>query len=419
MFSSASNAAVDSPPWLARVRRSLHRGPWLFSPTVDLVAFLGSACLSLLLLVFGGWRGWLHADSPEWTWVTCILAVDVAHVWSTAFRAYFEPVEWQRRPGLLLSVPAASAFLGWALYSQGSDLFWRCLAYLAVWHFLRQQQGWIAWYRRKGNEPLGWELWLDRAAVYAAMLYPLIHWHSHLPRNFSWFVAGDFAGLPAIVERIAWPIYVLLLAAYVGKASRDWVRGEPKIGKDVVLFTTAVCWYLGIVTFNSDYAFSVTNVLIHGIPYLVLIVWYRVQLRDEHPHGTDALESPRTANAQTADRELSSRQGEPQEGGDLIVTDDDIDREVLKGASSRESIGAARSWWRAVFLILATVWLAAYLEELLWDRFVWHDRSWLFGESVEGDMWAWLTPLLAVPQITHYVLDGFLWRRRDLGHLKR
>jgi hypothetical protein len=24
-----------------------------------------------------------------------------------------------------------------------------------------------------------------------------------------------------------------------------------------------------------------------------------------------------------------------------------------------------------------------------------------------------LVPLLAVPQITHYVLDGFLWRRRS------
>jgi hypothetical protein len=24
----------------------------------------------------------------------------------------------------------------------------------------------------------------------------------------------------------------------------------------------------------------------------------------------------------------------------------------------------------------------------------------------------WLVPLLALPQSTHYVLDGFIWRRR-------
>jgi hypothetical protein len=46
-------------------------------------------------------------------------------------------------------------------------------------------------------------------------------------------------------------------------------------GKDVVVITTAVCWYIGIVTFNSDYAFTVTNVIIHGVPYMVLVYWYR------------------------------------------------------------------------------------------------------------------------------------------------
>ena len=39
--------------------------------------------------------------------------------------------------------------------------------------------------------------------------------------------------------------------------------------------TTAVCWYVGIVAFNSDYAFTVTNVIIHGVPYFALVYWYR------------------------------------------------------------------------------------------------------------------------------------------------
>ena len=41
-----------------------------------------------------------------------------------------------------------------------------------------------------------------------------------------------------------------------------------------VKITTALCWHVGIITFNSDYAFTVTNVVIHGIPYLVLVYWY-------------------------------------------------------------------------------------------------------------------------------------------------
>ncbi|HAN96758.1 MAG TPA: hypothetical protein DCQ98_04690, partial [Planctomycetaceae bacterium] len=68
---------------------------WIFSPAVDLATFGGSAAASLLLLAIG-WRcGWLDRAAPEWTWIVCVLAVDVAHVWSTAFRAYVEPREWR------------------------------------------------------------------------------------------------------------------------------------------------------------------------------------------------------------------------------------------------------------------------------------------------------------------------------------
>jgi hypothetical protein len=47
---------------------------------------------------------------------------------------------------------------------------------------------------------------------------------------------------------------------------------------------------------------------------------------------------------------------------------------------------------------------------LLWDRTVWHERSWLFGDGWSGPPRALCLAALAVPQITHYVLDGFIWR---------
>ena len=74
-------------------------------------------------------------------------------------------------------------------------------------------------------------------------------------------------------------------------------------------------------------------------------------------------------------------------------------------------------WLRFV----GVLWLLAYAEELLWDCGLWHDRSWLFGPAWNiGDWDQVLVPLLAVPQITHYVLDGFIWRRRsnqDVGEV--
>src|ERR1043166_1184881 len=63
---------------------------WLFSPRVDLFAFLGSAIVSLVALWVGARLGVLNDDSPDWIWIPFVLLIDVAHVYATAFRVYFD-----------------------------------------------------------------------------------------------------------------------------------------------------------------------------------------------------------------------------------------------------------------------------------------------------------------------------------------
>src|SRR5438067_5651583 len=109
---------------------------WLFSPAVDLAAFLGSALFSLLLLALGVHLGLTQQDTPDWTWVVGVLLIDVAHVWSTAFIVYFDPRELRRRAWLYALVPLLGFTIGFVLYQFGEDVFWRVLAYLAVFHFV-------------------------------------------------------------------------------------------------------------------------------------------------------------------------------------------------------------------------------------------------------------------------------------------
>ena len=52
--------------------------PWLFSRSIDLSVFLGSAVVSLLLLAVGWRLGILNEDSPDWTWISAVLLIDVA-----------------------------------------------------------------------------------------------------------------------------------------------------------------------------------------------------------------------------------------------------------------------------------------------------------------------------------------------------
>src|SRR5436190_2083765 len=172
-----------------------------------------------------------------------LLTADVAG--APATRAAAPKSRWLFSPRADVCVFGGSALVSLALLVSDAR-FWRALAYLAVFHFVRQQYGWVAMYRARAGERgrTGWLI--DSAAVYMATLYPLAYWHSHLPRRFWWFLPGDFAQLPAWVERVAFPFYCLALGAYGVRSLRAWVvRGEGHPGKDIVVATTAVCWYAG------------------------------------------------------------------------------------------------------------------------------------------------------------------------------
>jgi hypothetical protein len=115
------------------------------------------------------------------------------------------------------------------------------------------------------------------------------------------------------------------------------------------------------VVFDDDRIFTITNVFLHGVPYLAL-VW-------------------------------------------------------VSGGRQRVSHALGRHAHR-VAVVLATYYGLlvglAVAEEALWDRLVWHDHPELFGGAPALDVHPLVTALvvalLTVPQATHYILDRFIWR---------
>jgi hypothetical protein len=360
-MTSALAPAVASP-------RAL--GPWIWGARADVAVFGGSALLALALALLSPA---LSDDGalPSWGWLAFVLAIDVAHVYTTLFRTYLDRDELRRRRALYLAVPAACWAAGAALHLGSERAFWCVLAYVAVVHFVRQQVGWVAIYRARAGERSRAGRLLDDAAIYAATGFPLLYWHAHLPRAFRWFVDGDFVAAPALTAlvRPAFVLWVAILGAYAARAAWIAMRGGPaNPGKHLVVATTAITWYVGIVATDTDFQFTVTNVLVHGIPYMALL-WAYTRER--------AREAPGTLVARIAT------------GG--------------------------------IAAFLATALAFAFVEEMFWDRLVWHDRPSLFGgPERQGPLLgplarALVVPLLAVPQATHYVLDAVLWRRRDTG----
>ncbi len=349
--------------------------PWLSSGRWDTALILLPAFISSLVAL--AFRDSLAGNQhiPLWAWVSFVLLVDVAHVYATLFRTYFNNSACEKKRGLLIAIPLACWVIGTLLYTIDYLLFWKALAYLAIFHFIRQQYGFMALYSRRG--PVDFEKYrqLDQSIIYIATLYPLLYWHANLPRNFNWFVEGDFfESIPITLVDAGLMLYVITAALYLAKEIYLLrTTGFFNIPKNLIIGGTALSWWVGIVALNSDMAFTMTNVLSHGIPYMALI-WLS--------HSSKGLERK--------DRIFSFSLSR---GRQLALT--------------------------FVPLFLAVLVLLAYLEEGLWDGLIWREHLSIFGiffdlpQIHDAAILAILVPFLSLPQSTHYVLDGFIWRMKD------
>jgi hypothetical protein len=357
-----------------------YQQPWLGRKWVEVIFILLPPFVSLGIIAV--WPA-LFRDSetiPDAWWVILILLVDVAHVYSTLYRTYFDKASYRRYGVPMILIPVLGFVAGVLLYLAGAWLFWRLLAYLAVFHFIRQQYGFLRIYSRQEKlSPL--LRGIDHFTIYYATIYPLIYWHLGEPRNFSWFVDNDFFLFHNdLVLRVATLLYYVLLGVYVVRELYSLVRkGYVNIPRVGILTGTILSWYFGIVYFNGDMAFTLLNVVSHGIPYMAL-VW----LYGERQHG--------------------------RQGGDGAGTSGGTG--VLRSSFLR----VVFSRW-GVFIFLGIIFLLAYLEEGLWDMTVWKEHVSLFtvfhlvGGKLHGMWLAFVVPLLALPQVTHYIIDGFIWRR--------
>ena len=342
--------------------------PWIGNKWVEGCFILLPPFLSLLVIflfpaVFAN-----ETVMPAYWWVALILLVDVAHVYSTLYRTYFDRKIFDQQKNRLMIIPFLSFVVGVLLYTTSPRLFWTVLAYLAVFHFVRQQYGFMRIYTRKENSSRFFRS-IDAITIYTATIYPLLYWHFSGNRSFNWFVEGDFIkfNLAQQIQLVITALYVLILLIYLVKEVILVVKTATiNIPRNAVIIGTIASWYFGIVYFNGDMAFTLINVVSHGIPYMALI-W------------------------------IFGKRNSVKNGGKFI---------------------------KAVFgkyglvIFLGFIFMLAYLEEGLWDITLWKEHTNLFGMfhftdiQLSKALLSIIVPLLALPQVTHYVIDGFIWKTK-------
>jgi hypothetical protein len=344
--------------------------PWLRSALSDGLFILLPPFFSLLLVILFPEQFKVSAVMPVQYWIVLVVFIDVAHVYSTLYRTYFNPDKRGRQLTLLVIIPVVCYLAGVLLYFIDGLLFWRVLAYLAVYHFIRQQYGFMRLYSRR-EQTTRMSRVIDIAAIYTATIYPILFWHFDGTRNFNWFVEGDFISFPSapIIVAFTW-VYFLVIAAYLIKEGLQvWKNKHFNIPRNFLIAGTFLSWYFGIIYFNGDMAFTTLNVISHGIPYMALIWFFE----------------------QEDFKKKSSNKGK-----------------LLKFTFSQYGV------WLFILIIV----ILAYIEEGLWDGLIWREHQAIFSFFSalplisNVNFLTFLIPLLALPQSTHYILDGFIWRSR-------
>jgi hypothetical protein len=332
-------------------------------PARDFAWFLGPGVLAAAAALWIGLcdPGGAADGAGLGLWIAGVLLVDVAHVWASLYRTYLDPVARRIHHKRLVVTPLLCLWLGALLHLESPLLFWGALAYVAIFHFIKQHIGFALIYVRAGGEGLA-DRRLVEAAIWAGTLGPVLWWHAHLPTRFAWFLQGDLvSGLPGWLGLAALVVEAPVWLAFAVRRAQLRRRGQGHPLVPWLVLVPAVNWHLGIVVFDDDRIFTLTNVFLHGVPYLAL-VWVA--------------------------------------GG----------RQRVQTALGRRARGVAVVLAAYYGLLVAL----AVGEEALWDRLVWHDHPELFGHAEVLDVhplvMAVVVSLLTVPQATHYVLDRFIWR---------
>jgi hypothetical protein len=341
--------------------------PWIKSPAFDCLWFLAPGILPVLcVFIFPDFFRAQALSISVVSWIWLVLLIDVAHVYSTVYRTYFNKTASLKFSTLFKAVPLICWVVGVLLYSINGLMFWRCLAYLAVFHFIRQQYGFLRIYSRNQSLPQ-WMTVVHTITIYAVTLLPILIWHAQGLKNFNWFVENDFIYFNSpLLAKIFTVLFFSVIVVYFLTELFLFIRMKlVNIPRLLLVTGTALSWYIGIVLFNGDLTFTLLNVVAHGIPYMALI-W--VSEKEQAPE---------------------TRPG------------------ILKYLFKTYG----------VLLFVGLLIAFAYFEEGLWDALVWREHESVFKAFYILDpvhnskLLCFLVPLLSLPQSVHYVLDGFIWRR--------
>ena len=337
--------------------------PWIHKKQTDVVfILLPPFFIALMVLLFNEKLAVIQDNYSFVTWLVFIVFIDVAHVYASLFKTYLNKTEVSKHKKLFIVVPCICLLLSMAAFIVSKEFFWSVLAHIAVFHFIRQQYGFMRLYSR--NEPKNkLKLLFDKVVIYNATVFPMLFWFLNPDRNFNWFVSNEFfqSNQPQITN-ILFICFLMIFTTYIVLLVYNFIKTKQlNIPKNLLILGTYISWYLGIVHYNNELIFTAFNVVSHGIPYMALVYFKEIK-----PNKKGSFYLP------------------------IFQT----------------------KYLMIVFLLILLG--LAFLEELIWELTVWEEHFQLTEFYISDTFHFIWIPLLTLPQLTHYVLDGYIWKSKKI-----
>lgn len=310
-------------------------------------------------------------NDPFWLFLF-IIVFDVAHVWWTLYRVYFDKWEFYRHKKLYSYSPIIAFLLAFCLFLY--DTSWTFLFFiiwfLAVFHFIKQQVWFVLVYWNKEENKANLDKKVDSLVWWSVTLFPIIYWFVNIDtRNYIWFYQWEFIKLPNFLFPLLWFVFIIIILFYIFyEIFRIYTWKKVNLLKYFYIFITFYIWFNGIVWNNSLVIFAFWNVLLHWLNYF----WIS-----------------------------------------YLSTKNKIERWKYE---TYKFIKNVLEFWFVGFL-----WLLLFIsviEEYLWDQFFrnehldfWWSYFYNYSLNMNSIFLAIIIWLLSVPQLTHYYLDRYVWRK--------
>ncbi len=203
---------------------------------------------------------------------------DIPHALSS-FQQVYKGEKKAEFSGLLF-VPLILFTCLFGLFYWVPKIAFSIVAYLSIFHVLRQQYGWMRFSQTKSGHSLPpLQIRLDKLLIYSLTCLPLVMLHTGeelQKEDFGWLMPGDLFFFPhQVIYKTAIFLFWSILAVYIGFQLWNYKKSQLfPLGKLIIFLSTGLAWYGGIC-FNVHGEQAIYIDGLHAAPYLWLVFQVR------------------------------------------------------------------------------------------------------------------------------------------------